>query len=240
MKLKLFAIIILSLALAGCAATPRSLPAGSVHPATYMPTYTPSALPAVQTPAAVKPITHMVKRGETLWSISKLYNVDLETLAQANNIQDSTSISKGQILEIPGVTKKPESVNYVPSKSSFAWPVRGPIVASFGTKVDRGLNKGIDIKACEGIGVAASRSGRVVYCDSAMKGFGKTVILEHGDSFQTVYSCNSEILVKVGDVVRQQDIIARVGMTGRAKEPMLHFEIRKNGEPQNPMYYLSK
>ena len=240
MKLKLFTITMLSLTLAGCAATPRSLPAGSTHTATYMPDYTTYIEPAVPTQAAVKPITHTVKAGETLWSISKFYDVDLETLAKANNIKDSTSISKGQTLEIPGVTKRRESFNYVPSKVSFMWPVRGSIVASFGTKVDRGLNKGIDIKACEGLGVAASRAGRVVYCDSAMKGFGKTVILEHGDSFQTVYSYNSEILVKVGDVVRQQDVIARVGMTGRAREPMLHFEIRKNGEPQNPMYYLSK
>jgi len=67
---------------------------------------------------------------------------------------------------------------------------------------------------------------------------GKTVILDHGNNFQTVYSYNSDILVKVGDLVSQNTVIAKVGRTGRARQPSLHFEVRKNGEPQNPIYYL--
>ena len=99
-------------------------------------------------------------------------------------------------------------------------------------------NKGVDIRAIEGSAVRASRAGKVVYCDSQLKGFGKTVILDHGNNYQTVYSYNRDILVKVGDVVEQNTVIAKVGRTGRAREPSLHFEIRRNGEPQNPIYYL--
>jgi lipoprotein NlpD len=80
----------------------------------------------------------------------------------------------------------------------------------------------------------------VVYRDSQLKGFGQTIIIDHGDGYQTVYSYNSAILVNVGDDVRQRDAIAKVGSSGRAKEPTLHFEIRRNGEPHNPEFYLSK
>lgn len=135
-------------------------------------------------------------------------------------------------------TKK---VNYSPRRNSqFMWPVKGEIASYFGLKVDKSVNKGIDIRASEGTDVFASRAGKVVYCDSRLKGFGNTVIIDHMDGFQTVYSYNSFIAVKVGDLVEQNDIIARVGSSGRACGNMLHFEIRKNGAPQNPELYLSR
>ena len=96
------------------------------------------------------------------------------------------------------------------------------------------------VKSSFSFGVRASRSGKVVYRDQFMKGFGKTVILDHGDNYQTVYSYNSDILVNVGDQVAQNSVIAKVGRTGRAKDPTLHFEIRRDGEPQNPFFYLPR
>jgi len=131
------------------------------------------------------------------------------------------------------------SASYSAGNDSFVWPVSGYVLVPFGAKIDRIKNKGLDIRAAEGANVKAARTGRVVYCDSRLKGFGKTVILDHSDNYQTVYSYNSDILVSVGDIVQQNETIARVGRTGRAKEPSLHFEIRKDGEPQNPAYYLS-
>ena len=122
---------------------------------------------------------------------------------------------------------------------SFVWPVRGSIIAAFGSKIGKVRNKGIDIKASEGYRVLASRAGKVVFCDEKFRGFGKTIILDHGDNFETVYAYNSSILVSVGDIVRQNQEIARVGRTGRAREPSLHFEIRKSGQPQNPFSYLT-
>ncbi len=142
----------------------------------------------------------------------------------------------------PVTPTRPYTVNYgarIPiTKDMFVWPVNGQVISPFGAKIDRVKNKGIDIRTEEGASVRASGSGRVVYCDTHLKGYGKTVILDHGDNFQTVYSYNSDILVKVGDAVSQNEAIAKTGKTGRAKEPGLHFEIRKDGEPQNPYYYL--
>ncbi len=196
-------------------------------------------------------VYHTVRSGETLWNISKLYNLDVDTLMKANDLKDSGVLEKGQVLLIPA-SREPKQApetrtsRYVPQmpstvlRDSFVWPVRGNVISAFGAKVDKTRNKGLDISAGEGADVRASKSGVVVYCDDRLKGFGKTVILDHGDNYQTVYAYNSEILVNVGDQVRRNDVIARVGKTGRAKTPCLHFEIRKNGEPRNPNYYLSR
>ena len=127
---------------------------------------------------------------------------------------------------------------YRPIKESFSWPVKGYIITPFGVNGQSSRSKGIDIKTSEGAAVRAAKSGRVVYCDPHMKGLGNTIIIDHGGGLQTVYAYNSAILVNVGDAVERGSVIAKAGATGRAKEPSLHFEVRKNGEPQNPNYYL--
>jgi len=146
----------------------------------------------------------------------------------------STHQMVGETVARPVTTTYP---SYVPIKESFSWPVKGYIITTFGVN-DRSRSKGIDIKAGEGAPIRAAKSGRVVYCDPHMKGLGNTVIIDHGNGLQTVYAYNSAILVNVGDAVERGSVIAKAGSTGRAKEPSLHFEVRKNGEPQNPAYYL--
>jgi len=181
---------------------------------------------------------HTVRSGETVWQIAKLYDIDAEALISANSLSSARALEKGQVLAIPRVKKeRPIVRNYAP-RDSFVWPVKGGIISAFGSKVDKARNKGIDISSVDGADVRASRSGTVVFCDERLKGFGKTVILDHGDNYQTVYAYNSQILVRVGDMIQRSDVIARVGRTGRAKEPSLHFEIRKNGESRDPFYYL--
>jgi len=135
------------------------------------------------------------------------------------------------------IATQPGLIHY---KEYFTWPVRGSILSPFGSKIDNVINKGIDIKVPEGSNVLAAGSGRVVYCDSHLKGFGKTIIIDHGEGLQTVYSYNSDILVNVGASVAKHETIAKAGKTGRAKEPSLHFEVRKDGEPRNPIYYLPR
>ena len=184
-------------------------------------------------------VYHYVKGGDTLWSISKLYDVEINSLISANGLDDSRDMRRGMRLLIPGMAGKREPERKYFKKDFFMWPLKGNVVSYYGSKMDKTKNKGIDICAGEGAGVKASRAGKVVFCDEWLKGFGKTVILDHGDNFQTVYAYNSILLVKPGDVVNQNGLIARVGSTGRAKEPSLHFEIRRNGEPQNPFYYLA-
>gem|GEM_PF-212769 len=185
-------------------------------------------------------VYHYVKPGDTLWSISKLYDIDISALISANNLDNYRDIRQGQRLLIPGAAKREEAPRNSFSKEFFSWPLKGSVVSYYGSRMDRARNKGIDILAVEGTYVKASRSGKVVFCDEWLKGFGKTVILDHGDNFQTVYAYNSILLVKPGDAVEQNGVIAKVGRGGRAKEPSLHFEIRRNGEPQNPFYYLSR
>jgi Membrane-bound metallopeptidase len=200
----------------------------------------PRVVPAIAT--AVTGITyHTVKPGETLWSISKMYNVSLDSLAKANSIADTRVVEKGRLLVIPAASNTAVRTSYYAKalRPSFAWPVRGTIISRFGEKVETSVNKGIDISAVQGKAVVAAKAGRIVYCDSYFKGFGQTVIIDHTEGYQTVYSYNSAILVKVGDSVQQNQAIAKVGQSGRAKEPMLHFEIRHNGEPQDPSSYLT-
>ena len=153
----------------------------------------------------------------------------------------STAHHKTPVTEVQNVSYKPVSAPQpvsVPIATSFTWPIKGQIISTFGDRSDDFRNKGIDIKAPAGDIVRAAAEGKVVYCDSKMRGFGETVILDHGNSIQTVYSYNSDILVKVGDIVQKNDAIAHIGSTGRAKEPSLHFEIRKDGEPVDPLLVL--
>lgn len=116
--------------------------------------------------------------------------------------------------------------------------MQGRVIAIFGTRRRGTINKGIDIQARSGAEVVAARSGRVSFIHESLPGFGKTIILEHENGFASVYAYVSEILVRQGDWVAQRQKIARVGSTGRTEVPALHFEIRREQKPQNPLRYL--
>ena len=186
-------------------------------------------------------VYHRVKNGETLWRISQVYGVPINDIIKANRLPSSSVIEEGQLLYIPG---RSESLT-IPKKSAleakgFIWPVKGRVISLFGAKWDGGKNKGIDIEAKEAQKVVASKSGKVIFCSDFLKGYGKTIIIDHGDGFSTVYAHNKEILVRPGDKVARGEAIAVVGSTGRTSLTHLHFEIRKGHEPQNPLYYLPR
>lgn len=186
-------------------------------------------------------IYHRVKQGETLWRIVKTYNVALDDVVRINRIPDAARISSGQLIFIPNTKEKRRVITYKELKkgdNTFIWPLRGKIVSYYGAKKGDVKNKGIDIRTREGVKVVASQSGRVSFCDEKVKGYGKTIVIEHGNGYSTVYAHNSRILVKVGDWVRQGETIARAGSTGRTSVPILHLEIRKKHQPQNPFHYL--
>ncbi|MCM8762862.1 MAG: LysM peptidoglycan-binding domain-containing M23 family metallopeptidase [Candidatus Omnitrophica bacterium] len=187
-------------------------------------------------------IYHRVEKGQTLWRIAKLYNVDMDELVRINNIPNAFQIKAGQIIFIPKSAEfqslpkeKISSSNLV---EDFIWPIKGEVLSSFGQFSHDVVNKGIDIKADYRSDVVASRSGRVIFLSEGLKHFGKTIIIQHDEDFSTVYARNSEILVKLGDSVRQGQLIARVGISGPSNIAYLHFEIRKKHIPQNPYYYL--
>jgi murein DD-endopeptidase MepM/ murein hydrolase activator NlpD len=182
-----------------------------------------------------------VKRGDTLWKISKLHDVDVKKIVKANRLPDATKINVGQKLFIPSgevVSDYSRSHEKISSSATFSWPVAGKVISYFGSKKGLVKNKGIDIEAREGSNVVAANSGVASFIDENMKGLGKTIIIDHRNGFSTVYAHNSEILVRVGQSVKRNQVIAKVGKTGRAAKPYLHFQIRKGHQPQNPFYYL--
>ena len=186
-------------------------------------------------------VYYTVKRGDTLWKISKLYDVDVKKIVKANRLPDATKINAGQKLFIPSVRKGvtySRPITNKPFSGTFSWPVAGKVISYFGNKKGVGKNKGIDIEARKGSNVVAAESGAVSFVDKNMKGLGKTIIIDHENGFSTLYAYNSKILVDVNEKVKRNQLIAKVGKTGRAESPYLHFQIRKGHEPKNPFYYL--
>jgi murein DD-endopeptidase MepM/ murein hydrolase activator NlpD len=118
----------------------------------------------------------------------------------------------------------------------FIWPVSGTVVSPFGMRWGR-LHAGIDIAAPTGTPVVASASGRVTYAGS-MSGYGLIVVIQHANGIATAYAHNSSLAVAPGQTVGQGQVIASVGCTGTCYGPHVHFEVRVNGTPVDPMGYL--
>ena len=123
------------------------------------------------------------------------------------------------------------------SNSKWIWPVKGRIISSF-SNTDA-TRKGIDIKASIGDSVYASNNGIVVYSGNGLLGYGELIIIKHSDSLLSAYANNSKRLVNEGDSVKQGVVIAKSGKASDGT-PLLHFEIRKNGKPVNPVNFLPK
>jgi len=110
------------------------------------------------------------------------------------------------------------------------------VSSPFGPRGDS-HHDGIDISAAEGAPVRASRAGHVLYSDQ-LPGYGNLIIVAHDQGYATVYAHNRENRRRVGDEVRQGDVIGTVGSTGKTSGPNLHFEIRKDNVARNPLYFL--
>lgn len=188
--------------------------------------------PALTTrPAPTGPgIYHKVERGQTLWRISRAYGASLDEIARVNHISDAASIEIGQMIFIPEAKKT--LVLASAGSEDFIWPLKGKVISGFGQKSDNMVNKGLNIRANPAAKVVSSRGGRVVFYSPDFKGYGKTVIIDHGDGFSTVYSGSSEVFVKPGDTLAQGAAIADT------RGATLHFQIRKGHISQNPYFYL--
>jgi murein DD-endopeptidase MepM/ murein hydrolase activator NlpD len=187
-------------------------------------------------------IYHRVKKGQTLWRISNSYQVEMEKIAHINRLADTSRIYVGQLIFIPEASDAIEDLTleteFVDKGGDFIWPAKGKIISFFGMKRDRVKNKGICIQTEKGTSVLAARSGRIAFYSEELKGYGKIIIIDHLDGYSTVYAQNSKNLVRLNQLIRQGQVIARVGASGRANNPELYFEIRKGHEPQNPFFYL--
>jgi murein DD-endopeptidase MepM/ murein hydrolase activator NlpD len=128
------------------------------------------------------------------------------------------------------------SYSSTPSSSGLIWPVNGPVVSGFGMRWGR-MHEGIDIGVGYGTPIHAAASGTVVY-SGWMSGYGNFVMIDHGGGMATAYGHQSAIAVGNGQSVSQGQVIGYVGCTGHCFGPHLHFEVRINGSPVDPLGYL--
>ena len=224
--------------------------------------------PAEQPKAVYAPGTsYTVRSGDTLYSIAWRNRLDWRDLARWNGLADGGLIYPGQVLRLtpaartsnnnatpnsPGSTTRPGSS--VPSGTGktptpaggssppvmvagWYWPATGPVVATFNNK--NSLGNGLDIGGRIGDPVRAAAGGRVVYAGSGLIGYGQLIIVKHNDTFLSAYGHNRTLAVKEGDLVKIGQKIAEIG-EGPGKKPLLHFEIRVDGKPVDPIRYLPR
>ncbi|MDH3353770.1 MAG: LysM peptidoglycan-binding domain-containing protein [Chromatiales bacterium] len=134
--------------------------------------------------------------------------------------------------------KKPtkSAASYSNRKVYWSWPVKGKLVTTFSPKDYR---KGLDIRGKVGSRIVAADSGDVVYSGNGLLGYGNLIIIRHNSSYLSAYGHNRKLLVKAGAKVKKGEKIAEMGRT-RKKGAILHFEIRRNGKPVNPLRYLPR
>lgn len=214
---------------------------------------------------------HIAQTGDTLYSISRAYGVEVSTLVRLNHLSPPYKIRVGQALELPPPIEKPERIATTttaarqknaeraplepppPPKPSieekvvaaapngdriFLWPIKGRILASYGTQANGIHNDGINIAARRGEPVRAAASGVVAYAGNELRGYGNLVLIKHAHGYMTAYAHNAKLLVRRGERVRRGQEIATVGETGAVRTPQLHFEIRRGTRALDPMRYL--
>jgi lipoprotein NlpD len=145
------------------------------------------------------------------------------------------SVSKPR--KAPRHIAKVEAVEVNNSGFDWKWPTKGELIKTFSNNSHG--KKGIDISGKRGQRIVASAPGLVVYSGSGIIGLGNLVIIKHNKTFLSAYAHNDKLLVKEGEQVKQGQHIADMGDTG-TERVLLHFEIRKNGRPVNPLRYLAK
>lgn len=120
----------------------------------------------------------------------------------------------------------------------LGWPTSGAVIARFGVPVRGKPNMGMDLAAFAGMTVNAAAAGRVIFAGQEPERFGQLVVIDHGNGWATAYAYLGKLTVKEGQAVTARQIIARIGSSGEASAPTLHFEVRKDNVPRDPYAYL--
>ena len=191
---------------------------------------------------------HVVRKGETLYSIAFRYGKSPDEIARWNRLGDGSLIHPGQVLRLtppPGGSSSrttagqsaPKRLPSLPDQPAPAWkwPTSGRINVEFGGKPGPGTGVLIDGRA--GQAVSAAASGRVVYAGSGLIGYGQLIIIKHNETYLSAYGYTQSLMVKEGQAIKQGQRIATMG-EGPERKPRLHFEIRRNGKPVNPRQFL--
>ena len=202
-------------------------------------------------------VYHTVQKGQTLHFIARAYNVNLDRLKRINGVYDPSRLQIGTRLWIPGARqvlnidsninkqtlaknkKKRKKALNKGIKGFLIWPVKGQLTSRFGNRSGR-HHDGIDIGARKGISIVAAAEGKVMFAGWGPTGYGLMIIIKHKNVLTTVYAHNSYIHVYKNQMVKKGQKIASVGSTGRSTGPHLHFEVRNDSLPMNPLNYLPK
>jgi len=211
-------------------------------------------------------VYHTVQKGQTLYLIARAYDVEINRLKRINGIYNPSKLQIGTRLWIPGawqvlnvdtsidkqaLTKnkkrrnkklnKKEKINKnIEAITGFLiWPVKGQLTSRFGNRSGR-HHDGIDIGARKGTQVVAAAGGKIMFSGWGPAGYGLMLIIKHKSNLTTVYAHNSYIHVHKNQIVKQGQRVASVGSTGRSTGPHLHFEVRNDSNPMNPLNYLPK
>jgi len=206
--------------------------------------------------------THRVEKGQTLYRIARAYGLTVDALMQANQLDNPRELKVGEELVIPGAHQPKPIPQYdapepeprsPPAKESAAtekpaprkpvkvgkaggtlqWPLRGVLYARFGKK-GKEPHDGIDLAAPAGTPVKTAAPGAVIFAGE-QKGYGLIVIVDHGGDVMTLYAHNRDLRVKTGQKIREGQVVATVGDSGQTSGPHLHFEVRQNGVPVDPL-----
>jgi murein DD-endopeptidase MepM/ murein hydrolase activator NlpD len=172
-----------------------------------------------------------IKKNDTIAGVCEAYGIEITDLVNANPGVDVRALQVGQRLFVPGT----EALSHI---FRFAWPVHGRISGRYGYRIHpvyhrRMMHTGLDIAAGYGSPIHAALAGRVTFV-GWKGGYGRTVIVEHPNGYETLYGHCSKILVNRGDTVKRGDTVARVGSTGISTGPHVHFEVREHGSRINP------
>lgn len=249
--------------------------------------------PQAQTQHALPPGMIEVAKGETVYALSRRFNVGVREIIDANNLQPPFKLLIGQRLRIPAAPtqaaqqsqQRPQAQRDVPmtvetrslpnpaypppvaggsaspdptpaarpgpdlaaivmpepkpkAGKGFLWPLKGDVLEPFGSTGKGQNNDGINIAARRGDFVRSAENGVVVYAGSELKGFGNLLLVKHQNGWVSAYAHNELLLVGKGDSVQRGQAIARAGATGHVKAPQLHFELRHESKPVDPLTQL--
>jgi murein DD-endopeptidase MepM/ murein hydrolase activator NlpD len=184
---------------------------------------------------------YVFQQGDTMAAIADRAGVPLEDLLEINGLDRRSVVTPGQVVFLlePQAPASPPAL-VVEGPPPLRWPLADPRLSSpFGSRWGK-PHEGIDLVAPTGTAIFAAEGGQVLYAGDAIRGYGNMVVVQHRSDLLTVYAHGSALLVHTGDKIAAGQEIARVGQTGHATAPHLHFEVRRGQVPQDPLRFLPR
>ena len=206
---------------------------------------TDAPLPGQQTQAATQSGGVLATAGAQLAAPTVVESTTQAQQDQPASVETTTIQLARRRLSEPEAPSASDEVLLLPSNPSaeeagrrFIWPVRGRLLSGFGPQEGGLVNDGINIAVRMGEDVRAAASGKVIFASDRFNALGNLILIEHRDSWVTAYAHNDQMLVQRGDRVQQGQVIALAGSSGTVDRSQLHFEIRQDGTPVNPLNFL--